>query len=81
VIFFNPRDILNELKWRDCYDLKYAEIWIVHRGAKNNTKIIYGSNIVNLGKSFIETTDSMIPYHRIFKIIYNDNVIFQRSIR
>ena len=74
----NPRDILNELKWRKKFDLKFAEIWYVHRGAPNNTKIISGEHIVDLEKSFMHTTTSMIPYHRIFKIVYKNDTIFKR---
>ena len=74
----NPRDILNELKWKQDCDLSITEIWYVHRGAPNDTKIITGSDIIKLEKSFIKTTTAMIPYHRIIKIIYNENVIFER---
>ena len=77
----NPRDILNELKWKQNCDLKLAEIWYVHRGAPNDTKIIKGKNIINLEKSFMQTTTSMIPYHRIFKIVYKDEIIFNRRIK
>ena len=74
----NPRDILNGLKWRQNFDLEKTEIWYVHRGAQNDTKIISGKNIVTLEKSFMQTTTAMIPYHRIFKIIYAGDVIFKR---
>jgi len=74
----NLRNILNELKWRKKFDLDKAKIWYVHRGAPNNTKIIYGNEILSIEKSFIETTTSMIPYHRIFKIIYKGEIIFKR---
>ena len=74
----NPRDILNGLKWRQNFDLEKTEIWYVHRGAQNDTKIISGKNIVTLEKSFMQTTTAMIPYHRIFKIIYAGEVIFKR---
>ena len=74
----NPRDILNELKWREKYNLEKAEIWYIHRGALNDTKIISGDVILNLERSFMKTTSSMIPYHRIFKIIYDGKVIFER---
>jgi uncharacterized protein (UPF0248 family) len=74
----NPRDILNELKWRKNFDIKLAEIWYIHRGAPNNTKIISGEDIVDLEKSFMHTTTSMIPYHRIFKIVYKNDTIFKR---
>lgn len=75
----NPRDILNELKWRKKFDIKLAEIWYIHRGAPNNIKIITGPDIVNLEKSFMQTKTSMIPYHRILKIIYNNETIFKRE--
>jgi uncharacterized protein len=74
----NPRDILNQLKWKQDYDLEQAEIWYVHRGAPNDTKIISGKKIIKLEKSFMKTTTAMIPYHRIFKIKYEEKVIFRR---
>jgi uncharacterized protein (UPF0248 family) len=74
----NPRIILNELKWKENCDLDIAEIWYVHRGAPNDTKIISGDEIVKLGKSFMETSSATIPYHRIFKIIYKGDIIFKR---
>lgn len=75
----NPRDVLNKLKWHNKYNLKNAEIWYIHRGAPHNTKIISGEDIIKLGKSFIETTSNMIPYHRVFRIVYNDKIIFERK--
>ena len=74
----NPRDILNKLKWKKDNELGLAEIMYIHRGAPNDTKIISGKEIVNLDKTFIQTSTSMIPYHRIFKIIYNGDIIFER---
>ena len=74
----NPRDILNELKWKQDCDLNQAEIWYVHRGAPNDTKIISGKDVVKLERSFMQTTTAMIPYHRIFKIIYEEKIIFER---
>lgn len=75
----NPRNILNELKWRKNYNLDNVEISYVHRGAVNNTKIITGKSIVTLEKSFMQTTSAMIPYHRIIKITYDKKVIFERK--
>ena len=74
----NPRDILNELKWKQDCNLEQAEIWYINRGAPNDTKIISGKDIVKLEKSFMQTTTAMIPYHRIFKIIYEEKIIFKR---
>lgn len=73
-----PREILNELKWREDRNLSLAEIWYVHRGAPNDTKIISGSEILDLERSFMVLKEASIPYHRIFKIIYDGKVIFDR---
>lgn len=75
----NGKDILNELKWHPKRELKGAEIWYVHRGAPNNTKIILGNEIVKLMNSFMKTNRATIPYHRIFKIVYEDEIIFERE--
>jgi len=72
----NLRDILNEIKWTR--DLEKAEIWYVHRGAPNNTRILYGKDIVKIEKSFVDTHTASIPFHRIFKIIYEDEILFER---
>ena len=74
----NPKLVLNEIKWKNDFNLELTEIWYVHRGAPNDTKIISGKDIVKLEKSFMQTTSAMIPYHRIFKIVYKDKVLFQR---
>lgn len=74
----NPREILNKLKWKKDYIFNQVEIWYVHRGAPNDTKIIYGKDIIKLDRSFMETTSAVIPYHRIFKIIYEKKIIFKR---
>ncbi len=78
MIMTNPRDILNELRWHEDRDLDKAEVRYVHRGAPNDTMIISGEEILNLEKSFMKTTTAMIPYHRIFKIIYRGKTIFKR---
>jgi uncharacterized protein (UPF0248 family) len=74
-----PREILNELKWRDDRDLSKAEIWYVHRGAPNDTMIISGGEIITLERSFMVLEEASIPYHRIFKIFYDGNEIFKRK--
>ena len=61
------RDILNEIKWTK--DLKNVEIFYIHRGALNNTKVLSGKDIVNIEKSSLDAKTATIPYHRIFKII------------
>ena len=70
------RDLLNEIKWTK--KLEKTEIWYVHRGAQNDTMILSGADIVSIGRSFLETAAASIPYHRIFKIIYGKEIIFDR---
>jgi len=70
------RGLLNEIKWTK--DLEKVEIWYVHRGAPNDTKILSGKDIVTIGKSFFDTANASIPYHRIFKIVYEGKIVFER---
>ena len=70
------RDILNKIKWTK--DLKKVTIWYIHRGALHNTKMISGDEITHIGRSFLETTTASIPYHRIIKILYGEETLFNR---
>jgi uncharacterized protein len=72
------RDILNELKWRKKFVFQDTKIYYIHRGAPNNIKMITGSEVVSIKKTFIETVDAMIPHHRIFKIKYQQKILFDR---
>lgn len=74
-----PKEILNELKWREDRDISKAEIWYVHRGAPNDTKIISGKEVLNLEHSFMVLEDASIPFHRIFRIVYEGKVLFERK--
>ena len=72
------RDILNEIKWKEETDFSDVEIWYIHRGAVQNTRVLKGSDIIGVHKTFIETSDAMIPHHRIFRIIYKNTIVFER---
>ncbi|MEF8832266.1 MAG: RNA repair domain-containing protein [Candidatus Thermoplasmatota archaeon] len=74
-----PRDVLNELKWRDEKSLEEAKIYYVHRGAPGDYRVMSGSEIEDLDRSFIKTDEAQIPYHRVFKIEYEEKVIFERE--
>ncbi|MBU4220376.1 MAG: DUF504 domain-containing protein [Euryarchaeota archaeon] len=78
-----PRDIFNEIKWR--FDLSKCRIHYIHRGAPGNINIVDGSMIKNIDKSFLVLQgileDAYIPYHRITRIEYNDQIIFDRTLR
>jgi uncharacterized protein (UPF0248 family) len=74
----NPRDVLNKIKWSDEFSFSELEVWYIHRGAPNNTKILSGEDIQKIEKTFIETNSTMIPMHRVFKIQYKGKTIFKR---
>jgi len=74
-----PRDILNELKWRYKTSLDEAKIYYIHRGAPGDYRVMIGSEIEELNRSFIKTEESQIPYHRVFKIEYEEEIVFERE--
>lgn len=74
-----PREILNELKWREDRDISKAEIWYSSRGTEEGYVIITGGELTELGKSFFSTASATIPYYKIFRIVYEEEVIFDRE--
>lgn len=74
-----PREILNELKWREDKDISKAEIWYTSGGTEDGFVIITGDELTELGKSFFSTAQATIPFYKIFRIIYGGEVIFDRE--
>lgn len=77
----HPRDIFNEIKWR--FNLDRCKIYYIHRGAPGNVKIVEGSAIKNIDRSFLVlegvVEDIYIPYHRIFRIEFDGVPVFERK--
>ena len=71
------REVLNKIRWSGDFD--EVRIWFVHRGAPDDVKVIDGSSVSDVGRSFLQVGESMIPHHRIFRIIYRDRVVFERE--
>jgi len=72
----HPRQVLNEIKWR--YDLNRCRVYYIHRGAPEDTKVIEGNVIKKIDRGFLILEGSIhIPYHRIFRIEYGDEVVFE----
>jgi uncharacterized protein (UPF0248 family) len=72
-----PRDILNELKWREGLDLREAVITYRHRGAPGDVRTISGNDIEALQHSFFITESGTIPYHRILRIDHRGRTLFE----
>jgi len=73
----NVRDILNEIKWTK--EINKVKIWYINRGSPNDTNVILGIEIKNIGKSFLDINSASIPFHRIFRIKYDHEIIFERK--
>jgi len=79
----HPRDIFNEIKWR--FDLCRCRVYYIHRGAPGDVKMVEGSAIRRIDRSFLVLEGAVdevyIPYHRIVRIEYDDRIIFDRPKR
>lgn len=73
-----PREILNELKWRDDRDLAKAKVWYEHRGAESGHVVISGAEITELERGYFTTIQARIPIYKIFRIEYEGEIIFER---
>jgi len=76
-----PREVLTRLRWKEGEDLGEATVWYIHRGAPGDLMSISGGDILDLGRSFFETGEAMIPYHRVVRIEYRGEVIFEKPAR
>jgi len=75
------REILNKVKWDGRMDFDQLEVVYLHRGAPDDLKRISGREIVNIGTSFLslKAEGAEIPHHRIVKILYEGEVLFERK--
>lgn len=73
-----PREVLNRLKWTEGEDLDEAVITYVHRGAPGDVMAISGSRVRSLDRMFFETDEASIPYHRILRIVYRGELLFEK---
>ena len=76
------RDLFNEMKWHR-KELYQAMIVIRHRGAAEDEKWISGDAIELIGTSFFtyqgEFEQTEIPYHRVLRVLVDDDVLFDRA--
>ena len=74
-----PRELLNKLKWTAGESLDEAVVWYLHRGAPGDQIAVRGSRIRSLDRGFFETDEAVIPYHRILRIEYRGEVLFDKE--
>jgi uncharacterized protein (UPF0248 family) len=75
------RNILNEYKWREDRDFSLIEVHYIDRLSPQGYAILKGEDIVDMGSKFIFTKKGMIPYHRVIRILYNGEIIYEKVSR
>lgn len=75
---------LNKLRWTG--KLPLCQVLILHRGAPDDRKIVPGSQITQVKKSYFYYKDGkegnaekFIPLHRVLEIIVNGEVMWKRK--
>ena len=77
-VYMTPREALNEIIWKYHGNMKDVEIFYLHRGAPDDTMIVKGDSVKSVRKDHIELERSVIPYHRILKITFEGDTIYER---
>lgn len=75
-----PKEVLNRLKWTEGECIDEAVIFYRHRGTPDDVASVRGREIVELGKGFFHTTEASIPYHRILRIEYRGETVFEKPV-
>jgi len=75
------RKILNEYKWREDRDFSLIEVHYIDRLNPQGYAVLKGDDIVDMGSKFIFTKKGMIPYHRVIRILYNGEIIYEKLNR
>ncbi len=72
------REVLNALRWRGDRDLRDARIECADRSRREGGRIIEGSAIVDLERRYFTTARTRLPYYKVLRITYGDEVLFER---
>lgn len=86
------RSALNELRWREDRDFSKVQIEYIHRGAPGDTATVSGGDILALEPWMMVIRrkgregsavpgQAAIPYHRIVRVLYDGEAVFERSPR
>jgi len=73
------KNILDMILWHPEMDIRKCNITYIHRGAPGNLKKIACSRISSLERGFLILDDeTQIPCHRIVKIEYDDQILWNK---
>lgn len=74
------REVLNELRWREGDRLPQALLWYRDRARPEGTRIVRGSEIVELERRYFTTSgEGRLPYYKIERIEVAGHVVFERT--
>ena len=72
------REVLNALRWRGDRDLANARIEYADRMRTEGMRVISGSEIVDLERRYFTLASTRLPYYKVLRITYGDEVLFER---
>lgn len=76
----SPREALNRLRWTGPGSLRGVLIYYRHRGAPQDTAVLRGDDVLNVGRSFLDLPHGVrIPHHRILRIEVGGQTVWQRT--
>ena len=73
-----PRDALLRYRWTDGLGLSRLEIYYVSRGSTNDTAVVSGSEVTEIGGGSFSLGDTIIPFHRVLRIRDGETLVFER---
>jgi uncharacterized protein len=79
--------LIKQFQYDPRYDIKKTKIFYIDRGAPDDVSLVHGADLILSDSKFyfsIKTGNQLqpeikfIPYHRIFRIEYDDKCMFER---
>ncbi|MCU0629371.1 MAG: DUF504 domain-containing protein [Methanoregulaceae archaeon] len=75
-------ELLLKIRFDPRYEFHKVQVWFVDRGAPGDRSLVAGDEIATLESYYLEIRSKSgmkcIPYHRIRKILYAGDVIWER---
>ena len=71
------RGLLNKMKWHSNCHFGKVKVWFISRGAPGDIDCVLGADIIALKPRVFQTAEKTIPYHRVLRIDYGGQTIFE----
>lgn len=73
------RSLLNELRWHPDRDPAQALIEYEDRQTASGTAAVRGDEVTHVGRSSFRLARSTIPFYKVFRITYGEEVLLERD--